>query len=435
MLFSTTNLLRDVMLVSAVAVVAMSSAFVSGEERQLKSMKKEKSSKSEKQFGRCARRRKPEPELIDVKGNMLWRRKLIAREFLQDDDEGRIIKVTFKLCKDENELQFPDHGYGPSYIDVGLGDYFRLAPTREWWNYTGVPGGPRYSGYRGVTGTRAYSPVGPMQNNTVELIVKSKTTKYELNKDGTPRTDCVAGVSCQLGMSRLLYEIPLGSDVLFTERPEQSLFVGPECRIGYYANNINVKRGPEDGPYTINFIGQGIAPTEVSIVALSELKSPRTKKVTILLADSYWSNVEWGWTKTSSNDLLRELFQQQGMYGARLKFEYAISREDRPESNLEQGHIDTDRIKQAFNVTKKPYGTQDPNVKWLVVGSSSFKTSMYPLLVELGYDLVLAPDDQYGIYYDGQNSLYTKLLQNDDPYLRDKSPLYKYYEELEEQKK
>lgn len=104
----------------------------------------------------CARGTNPEPELIDHKGNRLFRRKLIAREFLQDDDEGRIIKVTFKLCKDESELQFPDTGYGPSYIDVGVGDYFRLAPTREWWNYTGVPGGPRYSGFKGVEGTRAY---------------------------------------------------------------------------------------------------------------------------------------------------------------------------------------------------------------------------------------------------------------------------------------
>ena len=106
--------------------------------------------------GSCARHNNSEPELTDVKGNQLFRRTLIAREFLQDDDEGRIIKVTFKLCKDESELQFPDTGYGPSYIDVGVGDYFRLAPTREWWNYTGVPGGPRYSGFKGVTGTRAY---------------------------------------------------------------------------------------------------------------------------------------------------------------------------------------------------------------------------------------------------------------------------------------
>ena len=97
-----------------------------------------------------------------------------------------------------------------------------------------------------------------------------------------------------------------------------------------------------------------------------------------------------------------------------------------------QGRIDTDRIKKAFNVTEKPTGTQDPNVKWLVVGNSGFKTTIYPMLLELGYDLRLAPDDEYGIYYDGPNSLYTKLLEDDDPYLRDKSPLYKYYEELEE---
>merc|ERR1712238_201956 len=167
--------------------------------------------------------------------------------------------------------------------------------------------------------------------------------------------------------------------------------------------------------------------------ALSELKSPLTKKVTILLANSYWSNVEWAWMKTPSNDLYRELFQQQGKYGARLAFEYAISREDRPESTLGQGRIEMDTIQQAFNVTKQPTGTHDPHVKWLIVGNTDFKQKYYPMLIDLGYDLARAPDDQYSIYYDGQNSLYTKLLRTDDPYLRDKSPMYQYYEELEEE--
>mmetsp|Transcript_11514 Transcript_11514/g.13118 ORF Transcript_11514/g.13118 Transcript_11514/m.13118 type:complete len:445 (+) Transcript_11514:214-1548(+) len=440
MLFSTTktNVLRGVMLVTAVAaaVALLSTSVVSGE--QDRGLKSEKSSKKDKKAdkdkgGRCGTRfRSEEPELVDIKGNRLFRRKLIAREFLQDSDEGRIYKVTFKLCKDENELHFPDtDAYGPSYIDVGLGDYFRIAPTEEWWNYTGVSGGPRYSGIGNVLGTRAYSPVGPMQNNSVELMIKSTTSKYEYDTDGNPRTDCVAGISCQIGMSRLLYELPLGEDVLFTERPEHTLKVGEDYQVGYYANNMNVERGPEDGPYTINLIGQGIAPTEINVVALSELKSPQTEKVTILLANSYWSNVEWGWTKTSSNDLVRELFQQQGKYGARLELKYAISREDRPESTLAQERIDIDTIQQAFNVTKKPYGTQDPNVKWLIVGDTRWKQKYYPMLVELGYELYPAPDDQYGIYYDGQNSLYTKLLRTDDPYVRDKSPLYQYYEELE----
>mmetsp|Transcript_18620 Transcript_18620/g.18866 ORF Transcript_18620/g.18866 Transcript_18620/m.18866 type:complete len:87 (+) Transcript_18620:279-539(+) len=63
-------------------------------------------------------------------------------------------------------------------------------------------------------------------------------------------------------------------------------------------------------------------------------------------------------------------------YGAKLEFNYAISREDRPESSLGQGHISMDTIKQAFNVTKKPYGQQDPNVKWLIVGSFSLQTKI-----------------------------------------------------------
>mmetsp|Transcript_11515 Transcript_11515/g.13120 ORF Transcript_11515/g.13120 Transcript_11515/m.13120 type:complete len:444 (+) Transcript_11515:214-1545(+) len=439
MLFSTTktNVLRGVMLVTAVAaaVALLSTSVVSGE--QDRGLKSEKSSKKDKKAdkdkgGRCGTRfRSEEPELVDIKGNRLFRRKLIAREFLQDSDEGRIYKVTFKLCKDENELHFPDtDAYGPSYIDVGLGDYFRIAPTEEWWNYTGVSGGPRYSGIGNVLGTRAYSPVGPMQNNTVELIIKSDTNKYDYEKNSTiPKNGCVKDVNCQLGMSRLLSELPIGAHVLFTERPEMDFLAAYD--VGYYANNINVKRGPDDGPYTINFIGMGIAPTEINIVALSELKSPRTKKVNILLGYSYWSNVDWAWTKTPSNDLYRELFQQQGKYGARLEINYAITREDRPESTLAQERIDIDTIQQAFNVTKKPYGTQDPNVKWLIVGDTRWKQKYYPMLVELGYELYPAPDDQYGIYYDGQNSLYTKLLRTDDPYVRDKSPLYQYYEELE----
>ena len=91
-----------------------------------------------------------------------------------------------------------------------------------------------------------------MQNNTVELMVKVTTSKYEFDKDGNPRTDCVAGESCQLGMSRLLYELPLGEDVLFTERPEQSLYVGDDCKVGYFANNIKIirilKLGVRRGP-------------------------------------------------------------------------------------------------------------------------------------------------------------------------------------------
>lgn len=50
---------------------------------------------------------------------------------------------------------------------------------------------------------------------------------------------------------------------------------------GYYAHELNIVDDPIsenfDGPYTLNFIGGGIALTELNVVSLSELLSKYVK--------------------------------------------------------------------------------------------------------------------------------------------------------------
>jgi len=98
-------------------------------------------------------------------------------------------------------------------------------------------------------------------------------------------------------MSALACEIPVGSDFLLSIVPEHPRYEGAN----EYAYVPNFERTPGAGPYTTNIVGQGIALTELNILAFSELLAPfasdgsfsTIKEVNYLWANSYWSNSKW----------------------------------------------------------------------------------------------------------------------------------------------
>ena len=67
---------------------------------------------------------------------------------------------------------------------------------------------------------------------------------------------------------------------------------------------------------------------------------------------------------------------------------YSISREDVPQA--EWPRTDVNVIGQAFNLTNTT--NQDPNIKWFVVGSSGYKSSIYPQILEWGFDMYPCSD-------------------------------------------
>ena len=89
-------------------------------------------------------------------------------------------------------------------------------------------------------------------------------------------------------------------------------------------------------------------------------------------------------------------------------------------------------IGEAFDIPDK--GTdKDPNVKWFVVGSKGFKKTIYPLVLEWGYDMKPCSDAaaDKGYPYCGQNSLYEWEVPGADGLVnRERSPLFEYYEGL-----
>ena len=129
------------------------------------------------------------------------------------------------------------------------------------------------------------------------------------------------------------------------------------------------------------------------------------KEVNYLWANSYWSNAEWVFEDgTNSTDLARAFIREGLKYGIRFNLMHSISREKRPEAAYPR--TDVNIIGEAFNLTNTT--DQDPNIKWFVVGSKGYKKSLYPQILEWGFDLrpCSAAAKSKGYPYCGPNSLY-----------------------------
>merc|ERR1712174_19676 len=220
---------------------------------------------------------------------------------------------------------------------------------------------------------------------------------------------------------------PIGSDFLLSKRPDQQ--GRPRAK---FPHTPNFSREPGNGPYTINLIGQGVALTEQNIVVLNALMDPfasdgsmgTIKEVNYLWANSYWASSRWMWDKTNSTDLSRVMNRKMARYGIRFNLMHSISREERPEA--EWPRVDVNVIGEAFNLVNTT--NQDPNIKWLVVGSSSYKRAIYPQILEWGFDMYVLPyAGNKGYPYIGPNSLHMNIEAGTDPNERPRSELFQMY--------
>merc|ERR1712176_417350 len=230
--------------------------------------------------------------------------------------------------------------------------------------------------------------------------------------DGS-KYDCTPGVDCEFGITELACMAPIGSDFLLSKRPDQQGRARAK-----FPHKPNFSREPGSGPYTINLIGQGVALTEQNVVVLNALMDPfasdgsfsTIKEVNYLWANSYWASSKWMWDKTNSTDL---------------------SREKRPEA--EWPRADVKVIGEAFKLTNTT--NQDPNIKWFVVGSGPYKQSIYPQIVEWGFDMYPCKGaESKGYPYCGPNSLYEQIPPGsdpNDPEVRPRSAIFQYYEGLD----
>merc|ERR1712157_417195 len=300
---------------------------------------------------------------------------------------------------------------------------YRLGATAELQDLKAKPDDPSYTykGMKSPTGARSYSPVTPLNENTVQLTLK------EVVGRGSDY-DCTNGVDCEYGMTELACMAPIGSDFLLSKRPDHQGKQGT-----HMAYVPNFSREPGSGPYIVNVIGQGVALTELNILVLSELLEPFSsdgsfstiQEVNYLWANSYWSNAEWVWEDTNSTDLSREMIRIMGSYGIRFNLMHSISREERPEAEFPR--INFDVIGAAFDLQVLPRGEQDPNVKWNVVGSSGFKNDVYAHIQGYGFDIDPCPRAYKGFYpICGPNSVYDQYYG--DPDDRHRSMMFEDYE-------
>merc|ERR1719356_2017435 len=132
------------------------------------------------------------------------------------------------------------------------------------------------------------------------------------------------------------------------------------------------------------------------------------------------------WEPTNPTDLSRQMIREMGKYGIRFNLMHSISREQRPEAGFPRTNVTV--IGEAFNLTNTT--DQDPNVKWFVVGSGSYKKSIYPQIVEWGFDMAPCPGaEKKGYPYCGTAALYGQSKPGSDPNDRERSDIFKYYEE------
>ena len=147
-----------------------------------------------------------QPESIDRGGKKMYRRKIISSEKPQDSEEGVFCHVTLELCDGETSLT--------QGVDSGFGDYYRLGATAEWCDYKGTDEFS-YDGMSECESARSYSHVNPLNENTVQFIIKKET--------GDPvKYDCTEGVDCKFGMSELMCFAPVGSEILVSVNPDHA---------------------------------------------------------------------------------------------------------------------------------------------------------------------------------------------------------------------
>jgi len=355
-------------------------------------------------------------EATDRFDKKMYRRKIIQSEVMGTEEEGLFCHFTVQLCENETSLT--------QGMDSGHGDFYRLAATPTWCNYTGNAT-YKYSGMNHCDGARSYSHVNPLNENTVQFIIKQYRGKPE-------EYSCTAGVDCKFGLSELACMMPVGSDILMSAVPDHS--ADPDST--HYAYKPNVNRSCGAGPYTINVIGQGVAITETHPLGMSNLLEPvmedgcwsTVKEVNLLWANSYWSNAAWVFEDTNSTDLARSFIKDGLKYGIRFNLMHSISREERPEAQYPRTNLSI--LGQAFNLTNTT--DQDPTVKWFVVGSGSYKRAMFPQIKEWGFDIRPCSEsaEKKGYPWCGPNALY----EWEEPGLeslagRPQSELFKYYED------
>jgi len=373
------------------------------------------------------------PVSVDDKHNEMYPRKLIGREILDydeaHDEEETIMRITMELCPGESQIT--------EGIDSGLGDYYRISPTNETIaHYRETGFNFNDAGYPNLS--RAYSPTTILKKNYAEFLIKvERPTEACSCGDKCPKYVCCDGV-CATGLTYMLLTADIGTTFLMTRRMEHAYWEDRE--VGYYAHYLNIDE--DKGPYTINFIGGGIALTEINVVALSELLGPLFNSgvvgdVNYLWSNRYYDNMAWVYELAPinkgypDNDLATTFSRMEGGYGSRVNVGLVFSREERFESPFPEGRFTQTTIEEFFGVTKKECGDQSENILWLVVGSSGFKKSTYELLDcsdgGLGFNLTVGLDDQYGINKEGPNALYHYLTPEDDPMDRKPSPVYRKY--------
>ena len=237
------------------------------------------------------------------------------------------------------------------------------------------------------------------------------------------------------GLTYMLLTSKIGTTFLMTNKPENGFW--EDRQEGYYAHNLNIVDDPKsekfEGPYILNFIGAGIAITEINVLILSELlQTGVIEKINFLWTNRFYNLASWVYDPSvPGGDLATTFSRQLGKYGSQVDLGLVFSREERIESPYPKGRFNQATIEDFFNVTKKECGTQSKKIKWLVVGDSGFKKAIYPLLDcdtgGLGFDLVNQTDDKFGINKEGTNAFYTFLKRDDDPAKRNPSPVYKKY--------
>jgi len=359
------------------------------------------------------------PEAVDRFGKRMYRRKLIARDTPLDSDiAGTYCALTFELCDDESSIT--------QKVDAGQSDYYRIAATTELAESFRGTEDCTYSEMNRPDGARSYSPTNPLNEHNLQFILKKVTSNTDEN-------DCTRCKDCKYGLTELACEAPIGSYFLLSKETDIGEYAGPSSHEAMYSTT---NPAPGNGPYTINVIGQGVALTELNVVAISELLQPfasdgsfsTVKEYNYLWTNSYWASSEWIWNKLDVEDLARDMALTMGKYGIRFNLMHAISREERPEA--EWPRINTQVIGDAFKLTNTT--NQDPNIKWLVVGSSSFKKSIYPQILEWGFDMYVLPDaGSKGYPYVGPNALHSNVPAGGNPNTdRPRSPLFEYYEGL-----